>query len=141
MQASARDNYLLTEIMTATPQKLQLMLIDAALRFGQQAREHWQAGRDDEAGEAIVRCQQIMAQLLGGMKPELNRDLVQRVAAVYLFVFNCFITAHLNRDEKQLDDALSVLTVEQQTWREVCAQLGSTRDQVGTAVEGVTLEG
>ena len=124
---TARDNYLTTEVMTATPQKLQLMLIEGALRFGQQAQQMWNAGRDQEAGESILRCQQIVSQLLGGLNPEQQPDLVRKVAGLYLFVFRALVTAHLNRDSQSLADALAVLVVEQETWRQVCAKLGSAK--------------
>ena len=113
--------------MTAAPQKLQLMLIEGAIRFGQKAQQNWQSGRDEEAGEAILRCQQIVSQLLGGLNPDQQPDLVRNVAAVYLFVFRELLAAHLNRDEQCLADALAVLTVEQETWRQVCAKLGTDK--------------
>ena len=140
MNSSARDNYLQTEVLTATPQKLQLMLIEAAIRFAGQAREHWNAQRDDAASEAIIRCQQIMAQLLGGVKPERHPELARRAAGVYAFIFNCFVAAHLNRDEKLLADAVSVLAIEQETWRQVCDKLGSRRDEAAGESGSVTFE-
>src|SRR5688500_7184359 len=123
MQTSARDNYLVTEVMTATPQKLQLMLIEAALRFGRPARDHALEGRTEQSGESLIRCQQIMAQLLGGLKTDQQPELSRRVAAVYLFVFNCFVHAHLKHDTRPLEQALEVLAVEQETWRAVCQKL------------------
>jgi flagellar protein FliS len=121
----ARHNYLATEVLTAPPQRLQLMLIDGAIRFGQQARALWSQSRDDEAGEAIIRCQQIVAQLLAGLRQENQPELVKQVGGVYLFILNCLIDAHLNRSEQRLSEALSVLAEEQVTWRAVCEKLGT----------------
>jgi flagellar protein FliS len=140
MQPHARENYLVTEVLTATPQKLQLMMIEAAIRFGQQARQQWQEGKTQAASDSLIRCQQIMAQLLGGMKPELDPELVSRVAGVYVFVFNCFVHAHLNHDQQHLDDALSVLAEEQQTWRLVCEKLGSRRSESEIETERFAVE-
>lgn len=121
----ARQNYLATEVHTAAPQKLQLMLIEGALRFGQQGRALWQEGRDDEAGEAVIRCQQVVAQLLAGLNRDGQAEVVRRISSVYVFVLNSLIAAHLNRDEQKLEDALAVLAEEQITWRAVCQKLGS----------------
>src|SRR6476659_5556419 len=98
----ARQNYLATEVMTASPQKLQLMLIEGALRFGNQARALWQPKRDEEAGEAIIRCQEIVAQLLAGLRRENPSQLVKQIGSVYLFIHNSLVAAHLNRDEQKL---------------------------------------
>ena len=145
MPAQASDNYLVTEVMTAAPQKLQLMLIDGALRFGQKAQQLWHVGRDEEAGEALLRCQQIVSQLMGGLNPEQLPELVRQVAGVYLFIFRALVAAHLNRDEKSLAEAMSVLVVEQETWRQVCEKLGTTNEPLpampaAAAAERFTLE-
>ena len=88
MYSSARDRYLTTEVMTATPQKLHLMLIDGAIRLAQQARRHWETGGEDEkACEAVIRAQEIVTQLLAGLNRRENPDLSNKVAAVYLFIF------------------------------------------------------
>lgn len=126
MHTSTRENYLVTEVMTATPQKLQLMLIDGALRFGHQAQALWQEGRDDDALEALIRCQQIVTEMLGGLNPERNPELVRRVASVYLFIFRALVSAQLERDAKRLADALSTLEIERETWLQLCEKLRTT---------------
>ena len=135
-----RQNYLATEVFTAAPQKLQLMLIEGAVRFGQQARALWQQRRDEEAGEAIIRCQEIVAQLLAGLRREEPTELTRRVAGVYVFVLNSLVAAHVNRDEQKLADALDVLTEEQATWRAVCEKLG-TKQNATEAATRIALQG
>ena len=38
MNQQAAQNYLKTKVFTATPEQLQLMLYDGAIRFGEQAK-------------------------------------------------------------------------------------------------------
>ncbi len=118
-------NYLATEVHTAPPQKLQLMLIEGAIRFGQQARGHLQAQDREAAGEAIIRCQQIVAQLLAGFEREGQPELTRQMAGVYVFILHSLVAAHLNHDEQKLAEALDVLAEEQITWRAVCQKLAS----------------
>ena len=144
MQLSAREDYLTTEVMTATPQKLQLMLIQGALRMAERARQCWQ--QDDDAGafEALQKCQQVIVEMLSGLKVEADPDLVKKVAAVYLFVFRAVISAQIDHDEKQLDEAVSILEIERETWQQLCAKLGTKREDntaglsetLGAALEG-----
>jgi flagellar protein FliS len=131
MSASVRENYLVTEVLTATPQKLHLMLVEAAIRAGQQARQHWRAGENEAASEALIRAQEIMSELVAGLNREVDPGLVRRVASVYLFVYRSLMEANFLRDEDKLADALRVLEIERQTWRSVCEQLGS--DQPGSS--------
>ncbi len=135
MQTSARENYLTTQVLTAPPQKLQLMLIEAAIRSARLARQKWQSREDQSACEALIRAQEIMSELLAGLKREVDPDLVERVAGVYLFILRSLTQANLRHDEKKLDDALRVLEEERETWRQVCAKVGVDR------VSGLSLEG
>jgi flagellar protein FliS len=137
MQPSARDTYLMTEVTTATPQKLQLMLIEASIRFARQAVLHWEQGNDEQAGEAIIRCQEIVAQILGGLRQDRDPPLVRRVAGIYAFIFRRLAQAHLQKDRQAVGDVLRVLDIERETWKAVCEQLGSRRDEAfGTATRG-----
>ena len=127
MPSSVRESYLETEVMTATPQKLQYMLLDAAILAIQKTKRLWAAQRDDEACEMLIRAQQIMSELLCGLNREIDSDLAKKVAAIYLFVLRNLMDANTRKDVQKLDGALSVLEIERETWRRVCEELGSTK--------------
>lgn len=111
--------------MTATPQKRQLMLIDAAIRFIQRTRRHWQAQEDDLACESLIRAQEIVSELISSLNPDAAPDLVKQVAALYLFVFRSLLDASLEHDEEKLDDAIRVLQPQREAWQGVCQELGN----------------
>lgn len=134
MNQSVRENYLMTDVMTATPQKLQLMLIEAAIRAGEQTRQLWKQEKLDDACETMIKCQRLVTELLCGLNPEVNRELVRKAASVYLFVFRRLSEAQLSRNEELLCEAMSVLEVERETWRQVCEQLGTRREEGQHAV-------
>jgi flagellar biosynthetic protein FliS len=124
MQSStARDNYLATEVKTATPQRLQLLLIEAALRLANRARQYWQQGRDDLALGALVNAQAVVAHMLAVIDREAAGDLAQRVSAVYAFIYRSLVKAGHRHDEKGLADAVRILEIERETWRLVCEKL------------------
>ena len=70
MHGSARDAYLETQITTATPQRLRLMLIDGALRRARTAQEAWEVGRVEEGTAAAGHCRDIIAELIAGISPD-----------------------------------------------------------------------
>jgi flagellar protein FliS len=127
MAPAPRDTYFENEVLTATPQKLQLMLIEAAIRLGNQTLEHWREGRESQALDAILRCQRILAEMLKGLRPAQMPELAGKVASVYIFLYRRVVQAQLQRDPIMLADALRVLEIERETWRKVCEQLGSSR--------------
>ncbi len=129
------QQYMEHEVLTAPPEKLHLMLIQGAMRFIRQAQRAWEQNQDELACESIIRAQEILGEMLAGLRPEQNRPLVSKVAAVYMFVFRSLIQAQLSRDQEALQDALRVLSIEEETWRQVCQQLAPTRtgtDQLQT---------
>ncbi|NQT38327.1 MAG: flagellar export chaperone FliS [Planctomycetes bacterium] len=139
MDSSARDQYLETEVMTATPQRLQVMLIDAALRSIEQTRYLWQQGDDEKGSEALIRAQRVVTELLGGLDKDKDPDLVKKVASIYLFLFRTLVDAHTQHSEQKLDEARRVLEIERETWQQVCLQLGSstrTTDDLDLSTEG-----
>jgi flagellar protein FliS len=123
MKNNTADNYLFTEVTTATPQKLQLMLIDAAIREGRRAQRHQQDKENRQAGKCILRARKIVSGILAGMDYEANSELVGKVAGVYLFIYNTLTRAFIDKDENKLAEALRVLAVERETWRQLCEKL------------------
>ena len=123
MNPRATESYLVTEVMTATPQKLQLMLIEAAIRSAERARRHWRENENEPAFHCLLRSQQILGEMTSSLDYESQSDFVKNVAGVYLFIFRSLMEAASNRDEKKLDDALRVLNVERETWRLICDKL------------------
>ncbi len=135
MESSARDGYLATEVLTAPPQKLQLMMIEGAIRFAAGTRQLWSQQRDHEACESLLRAQETVGQLLASIDREAEPQLTGRAAAVYMFIFRCLLDASLQRDQKKLDDAVRVLEVERETWRQVCEKLGMQNEAAENPVD------
>lgn len=120
MESSARDNYLAGAVLTATPEKLHLMLIEGAIRFAQRARQCWKDGEDDRAFDGLIRAQDIVGHLTARLNYEDGAKLVREVAAIYGFILRSLADANLHHDDKKLGDALRILELERQTWQQVC---------------------
>ncbi len=81
MQAAAREQYLAAEVMTAPPQKLQLLLIEGAMRFCNLALGKWEQGENEAGGEALTRAQGVVTELIAGVRPEHHRELARKAAS------------------------------------------------------------
>jgi flagellar secretion chaperone FliS len=127
MNPAVQNEYLVTEVMTATPQRLQLMLIDAAIRATQKAKKLRAAKQDAQAGDAILKAQEIVTQLIAGLNPDPEAAIARKLASVYNFIFRALVKAHLSQSVKELDDALRILEIERDTWQQACQQFGSTQ--------------
>ena len=142
MSVSSPGRYIETEVMTASPQKLQLMMIDAAIRFAKRAKLHWEADEDEKACDVLIRAQQVMGELLGGLNREASPQLVGKIASVYVFVFRNLLEAALERDVDKIDGAIKVLEAEQETWRQVCQKLADEKQtETGPNATAAPLDG
>ena len=120
MQQYTRDEYLTQEIRSASPEKLQLLMIDAAIRHAQRAKQLWSQSDHEEASHAIIRSQEIVSHLLAGLSIQSGLPLVRRIASIYTYLVRSLTKAHLERDEQSLNNVLRVLEIERETWQQVC---------------------
>jgi len=118
-------SYFETKVLTASPQRLHLMLIEGAIRFGQQASEALKSGDQVAAAGPLLRMIDIVAELLAGVRHS-QTELNQKLAQVYLFLFCRISEAKINSDEKALAEVLELLEFERQTWQMACDKLGAT---------------
>ena len=123
---AARQNYLQAEVHTATPQKLQLMLVEAAIKNIHRTKKAWEEERFEAGFESLSLAQDIVAEILSSVDKEGNPDLAGKIASIYVFIFRCLAEGGMTHDQSKLDDALRVLTSERETWRLVCEKFGTS---------------
>jgi len=121
----ARQNYLQAEVQTATPQKLQLMLIEAVIKNVHRTKKAWDEERFEAAFDSLSLAQDIIAEILSSLDKEGSPELAGKLASIYMFIFRCLSEGGMTHDQQKMDDALRVLNSERETWRQVCDKFGS----------------
>jgi flagellar secretion chaperone FliS len=122
MNQQAHESYIEAQVLTATPQKLRLMLIEAAIRHARQAVQGWDTDDNERALESIIHCRSIISELLSSIRAD-DTDLTKQVASLYLFVFQHLTEAQLRRDSDLLVEVIDILEVERGTWQQVCEEM------------------
>lgn len=122
MNQQAHDSYVESQVLTATPQKLRLMLIEGAIRFARKTIQHWKAGENDEALESIIRCRNIISEMLSSVRVA-ESELTKQVSSLYLFVFQHLTQAQVERNAKLVEEVIGILDVERGTWRQLCEEM------------------
>jgi len=122
MEHQAHNSYLEAQVLTATPQKLRLMLIEATISAARLAMTHWEANHNEKALASLAHSRSLLSELLAGIKPD-DTELTKRVAGVYLFLFKTLAEAQLRRDPKLVEATIKILQVERDTWRMVCERM------------------
>lgn len=127
MNPQAAQQYLRTKILTATPEQLQLMLYDGAIRFGEQARAALQQNNFEQTYNLISRVQKIITEMSCTLKHDVSPDLCGKLAALYNFAYKKLIEANIEHKIESLDEALNVLRYQRQTWAMLLDQLGKQK--------------
>jgi flagellar protein FliS len=112
----ASYEYLRSAVLTASPEQLQLMLLDGAIRFALRGREAIERNDYEASFNALERAQRIVIELINGMNREVNPSLVDQMMSLYNFIFRRLVDGNLNRDVKAIDEALRILRHQRETW-------------------------
>ncbi len=115
--------YLATEVFTAPPQRLQLLLIEGAIRYLHKTKALWEQGKIEKGYEFLAQARAIIAEILGGLRKDILPEVTRRVAAVYTFLYTRLVEARARQDIQKLDEIIRVLEIERETWSEVCRRL------------------
>jgi flagellar protein FliS len=127
MTGTAANQYLRTKVLTATPEQLQMMLFDGALRFCEQARGAIAEKNFEQSYNLISRVQKILLELSGSLKHDIAPDLCGKLAALYNYAYRKLIEANVRHDSASLEDAISILKYQRETWGMLLDQLGKQR--------------
>lgn len=119
MNLTASETYLETQVTTATPQRLRLMLITAAIRKLRQVQAAYQAGQTGSGDEALSACREIATELIAGINPQ-HSPLAQRVLGLYVYLYSQLVELRVHRDLRVIAKLLDILSEEEQTWQQVC---------------------
>ena len=115
--------YVKNAVMTASPEQLQLMLLDGAIRCATQGLEAIRAKDIEATFNSLDRAQRIVLELSNGLRRDVNPTLVDQMAALYDFIFRRLIDANLTRDPWSVEDALRILRHQRDTWALVIEKL------------------
>ncbi|MCC6681443.1 MAG: flagellar export chaperone FliS [Phycisphaeraceae bacterium] len=128
MKQAAVNPYLKTQIMTASPLELRLMLYDGALKFARQARLALEKQDLETSYNNLVRAQKIVLELSTRLKRDVDPQLCDRLAALYTYIYRKLVDANMNRRVEEIDEAIKLLDYERQTWQMLITKLSEQED-------------
>ena len=127
MNQQAANHYLRTKVLTATPEQLQLMLYDGAIRFAEQAKVALEKKNYEQSYNALSRAQKIIAELCSSLKHDVAPELCGKLAALYNFIYRKLVEANIEHKIASLEEALGILKYQRETWVLLLDRLGKTK--------------
>lgn len=111
-----------SNVSTASPHQLILILFDGALAAIGLARAHMEAGKAAEKGEAISKAINLIN---NGLRASLNMEaggsLAERLAALYEYMSQRLLFAHMKNNLAALDEVANLLQDIREAWSQIAS--------------------
>lgn len=113
--------------MTASPEMLQLMLWDGAIRFAEQGKEAILKKDIEGSYNTLLRSQKIVMEMITSLRHDVSPELCGKLSALYNFMYRRLVDANLKKDAKLVDDALEIMRHQRETWVLLIEQVAEER--------------
>ena|SRR5271165_4728614 len=121
MRSNPYQNYLDTEVLTADPLKLVVLLYRGALDSVAAARRHLASGDISARSQAITRGIEIISELIRSLDFDRGGGIAPQLGRLYEFVTHRLIEANVQQRDQPLADAEQVLATLLDGWQQ-CQQ-------------------
>lgn len=101
----AANRYAQSQRETASPERLMVLLFQAALKNIRKGAAHLTSGHDAEGARALLKASEIVVELHATLDRSKAPQLCDQLADVYRFVCNRLNAAALSRDGKAAHEA------------------------------------
>lgn len=129
MMPNPYAQYRQTQVQTAAPEQLVLMLYDGAVKFSAQAKEHIAAKNMEAANNALIRVQDIFSELQASINDDVG-EIAQQLSLLYDYLYRRALDANLAKDVAIIDEIVTMVRDLRSTWVEA---IMLARRQVGAA--------
>jgi flagellar protein FliS len=124
---SVASAYLESQALTASPERLHLMVLEAAIRFARKGEAALVEKNYEAAYFALDRSRSCVGELLGGINADPNPELAESLKALFVFVHASLTRADVEREPQLIRDALAILESHRQTWLNLIESLVDER--------------
>jgi flagellar protein FliS len=110
--------YARSQATTSSQGELLVLLYRGAARFAAKARLQIGAGELEGAHKSLLRAQQIVLELIGGLKPNGDPTL-DRLCGVHGYIYRMLCEANIEKQVEPIDDAIGHLRGLLSTWEQI----------------------
>lgn len=115
--------YLRTQVMSASPAELRMMLLDGAVRFTKQGRQGLAERNHELVFTGFSQARAIVTELMTSMRHDVSPELCEKVRSLYAYIFQELVAASLESDIQRADAVIELLEFEADTWRMLMQKL------------------
>jgi flagellar protein FliS len=131
MAQNGHSEYMKTQILTASKERLVLMLYDGMQRFCEQAKAGWKEENLERAHQGLVRAQDILLELLYTLDKEKGGEIADKLAQLYTFCYRHLVEANVQRSASMVEEVQGILRELREAWFQAMEATGAEREAAG----------
>jgi flagellar protein FliS len=119
-------SYKETQIKTATPGKLILMMYDGAIKNLNQALQDMddEHRRYDSISNSLIKAQDIIAELMISLDFDRGGEIAKNLFGLYVFMNRRLLDGNIKKDKAPLEEVKTLLLELRGAWAEVADKAG-----------------
>ncbi|OUM94428.1 MAG: flagellar export chaperone FliS [Firmicutes bacterium ZCTH02-B6] len=114
----AAQQYKTTQVRTANPADLVVMMYDGAIRFIRQGVAAIEAADFEEAHRSLVRAQDIISELDRALDPQAG-EIAANLAQLYDYIHRRLVEGNVRKDAAPLQEVIGLLTELRDAWAQI----------------------
>lgn len=116
---NAFNKYKQTAVLSASKERILLMLYEGAIRFTRQAKEALLENRIADKGQFILKAYDIVAELQASLDHNVGGDLPKQLDQLYTYLLEQYSQANMQNDAARLDSCIKVLENLYEGWKQI----------------------
>lgn len=127
-QNAQLKQYQQTQIMTATPEKLLIMLYNGAINFLNKAKIYIDERDYANANTFLLKAQAIISEFMNTIDWDPNPDFAQNLYSLYEFMNHTLVQANIQKDTGKIDTVIDLLKILKSAWEEAAIKVAKERE-------------
>ncbi len=127
--ATPYESYRETQIKTATPGKLIVMLYNGAIKFLHIAKDAIKSNDIEAAHNNIIKAQDIVMELLLSLNMDAG-EIAKKLSGLYLYINKKLTEANIYKKLEPIDEVLGMMEELRDVWEEVANKSSNSDSRV-----------
>lgn len=123
-------SYRKTQVETASPETLILLLYDAAIKFMGQAELAFEDKNIEQINNLLLRIQAIFSELLASLNKEQGGDIAKNLENLYLYFLERLGESNIKKDPKPMLEIRPLVLNLRNTWEEAMQKHKNTTPDI-----------
>lgn len=130
--------YQQSQIQTASPEQILIMLYDGAIQFLNKALAAMRENDIQESHNNNVAAQNIIAEFMNTLDMDIGGDVAKNLYSLYEYLHYRLVQANIHKNPAYIEEVLRHLKELKQTWEDAIKIANKEKQQAGYSVEEIS---